>query len=445
MRCTSFHTLAFLAFMALSYSDVFAQSPQLINYQAVARNVQSGQEIANQNVYLQAIIRQNGPNGSIVYQEEHPDVLTNEYGLFNLQIGGGSAMSGSMASVEWAQGNFWLEIELDAGSGLQSMGSMQLVSVPYAMHATTVTNADDDDPDPTNELVGEFSFDPETSILTLTDAGGSYALDLSALIPDADSDPDNERISGVFYNAVNNSITITEGGLNYSSGLGPVDEDIDPTNELIDSNSFELLDNNILKLEEAGIMHSVDLSPLTESALWQFNSDGNAVFNTANRIGVGTELPSARLHVRGDGGPGASFSVEKEAGNRVFGVSGDTVHTSASSVLSIGGQERYKVTLLQGESPNLQYTLGDTESYIVILVEGTSSADVVMPPATEHPGRVLTIRRTGSPPLAPLSASTIQFDGIQPDIGSSQITMSDFTPQTVQLISAGEAGWIRLQ
>jgi hypothetical protein len=76
-----------LIFSLLPYYSC-AQAPEKVNYQGVARDA-SGVELANQAIALRLRIRQGGNNGSIVYQELH-SVITNQFGLFNVEIGGGS-------------------------------------------------------------------------------------------------------------------------------------------------------------------------------------------------------------------------------------------------------------------------------------------------------------------------------------------------------------------
>jgi hypothetical protein len=60
-------------------------------------------------------------------------------GLFNIQIGGGSIVSGSISAINWSIATYYLKIEMDAngGSSYVFMGTSQLISVPYALHAKT--------------------------------------------------------------------------------------------------------------------------------------------------------------------------------------------------------------------------------------------------------------------------------------------------------------------
>lgn len=446
--------LTFLIAVAgiLITSEMNAQTPGLINYQAVARNSQTGAELADQEIFLQAIVRAGSPGGALVYQETHDNIATNAYGLFSIQIGGGTPLSGSLLDVDWNSNAFWLEIELDAGDGLESMGSMQLVSVPYALHAHTVDNADDADPDPTNELVFGFAFDPATSILTLEDAGNNYNLDLSSLVPDADSDPNNERIEGVFYNVGSNTLTITEGGQNYSTGLGPVDEDIDPANELIDDDGLSLTSDLVLEVSEAGILHTVDLSPIAQSAAWQHLPEEEIVFNENDDVGIGVNAPEARLDVRGFGNTEKPLlAVSPEGAGPSFSVTADTVRIPESAVLRIEGEARYntKVITSSGGSSSVNYAVSGAEAYIVLFFSNSSFAShtVSLPPAASCPGRVISISREISPSATFEIVGSLSIDtgADAVNFASPDFSVSGTSPDRTQLISLGTDGWLVLR
>jgi hypothetical protein len=74
----------------------------------------------------------------VQYSETH-SVLTDAYGLFNLIVGGGAVQSGTMAAINWSNDNYFLKVDMDAtgGTNYQNMGTTQLLSVPYALHAKT--------------------------------------------------------------------------------------------------------------------------------------------------------------------------------------------------------------------------------------------------------------------------------------------------------------------
>jgi len=112
-----------------------AQSPDLINYQAIARST-TGSILANQTIGLRMSIIPGSASGTAVYTEVHT-VTTDAYGSFRLLLGGGTVTSGMFAGIDWGTSNHFLQIEMDAagGSNYVQMGTTQLVSVPYAKYA----------------------------------------------------------------------------------------------------------------------------------------------------------------------------------------------------------------------------------------------------------------------------------------------------------------------
>jgi hypothetical protein len=118
----------------------FAQSPQAIPYQAVARNA-SGNLIANQAVSLRFSILDGSVSGTLVYKETH-SATTNDLGLFNVNVGSGSVVSGTMSGINWGSGTKFMKVEIDpaGGSSYTDMGTQQMLSVPYAMYALTSGN-----------------------------------------------------------------------------------------------------------------------------------------------------------------------------------------------------------------------------------------------------------------------------------------------------------------
>ncbi|NOY36427.1 MAG: hypothetical protein GXO83_02530, partial [Chlorobi bacterium] len=77
-------------------------------------------------------------DGTAVYTETFNPV-TNDFGLFTLEIGNGTVVSGNFAAIDWTAGPYFLKVEMDAAGGTDytDMGTTQLLSVPYALHAKT--------------------------------------------------------------------------------------------------------------------------------------------------------------------------------------------------------------------------------------------------------------------------------------------------------------------
>jgi hypothetical protein len=116
-------------------NKVSAQAPESFNYQAVARDA-SGTIIGNQAVGFRISLLQGGATGTNLFTETH-SVITNQFGLVNFAIGNGTIVNGNFANINWAQGPYFVQVELDAtNSGtFVLMNSTQLLSVPYAQYA----------------------------------------------------------------------------------------------------------------------------------------------------------------------------------------------------------------------------------------------------------------------------------------------------------------------
>jgi uncharacterized protein (TIGR02145 family) len=118
--CTSLSTL------------ICAQAPALIPYQAIARNA-AGEPLASSTLNARFTIHDGTATGTTVWQELQT-VSTSVLGLFTVQLGS----SVPLTSVNWANGAKFMQVELDLGSGFVDIGTQQLLSVPYALHAGSV-------------------------------------------------------------------------------------------------------------------------------------------------------------------------------------------------------------------------------------------------------------------------------------------------------------------
>lgn len=116
-----------------------AQAPQGFNYQAIVRNT-AGQLLLNQSVSFKFSILQNSDTGTVVYSENQT-ANTDDLGHIALVVGQGTATTGTFTSINWANGSYFLGIELNTGSGFVAMGTTQLLSVPYALYANSAGNS----------------------------------------------------------------------------------------------------------------------------------------------------------------------------------------------------------------------------------------------------------------------------------------------------------------
>jgi len=247
------YLLAFLCFLLAFSEDALGQfAPDAFNYQAVARNV-GGVELANQNLTVRMSICSDAAGTVLLFEEVHTTV-TNDFGLFAIEIGHGISTGlapyFSLEDLPWGDGATFLKVEIDipAAGGYELLGISPLLMVPYAAYAAKAPEAD-----PTNELITDFSL--TGSMLSITENNGTpHEVDLSGITGDPSS-----------------------------------------SNEWITS---ALLTNNQLTIDENGHQTTIDLSSLVGgSTAWEWN--GKTINTTATSVGVGTPNPNSSLQVNG--------------------------------------------------------------------------------------------------------------------------------------------------
>ncbi|HEY0976052.1 MAG TPA: putative metal-binding motif-containing protein [Flavobacteriales bacterium] len=115
-----------------------AQAPQAFDFQGVARDV-SGNVLSLRGVSVRLSIHSGSANGPIAYQETHA-TTTNPFGLFSVSVGSGSTVQGAFTEIPWGGAAHFLQVEFDVqgGNAYVDMGTTQLLSVPYALHAGSV-------------------------------------------------------------------------------------------------------------------------------------------------------------------------------------------------------------------------------------------------------------------------------------------------------------------
>jgi len=138
----------------LLFFSGFPQSADAIKYQAVIRD-NTGEVLSGSFVSFRITILSGSTMGQEIYTEKHL-TQTDVYGMVNLDIGRGIPDIGSFNNINWGSDKHFIKIEFDESGdeNFELLGLSQLLSVPYAMHANTVTydQIDDADHDPENEF-----------------------------------------------------------------------------------------------------------------------------------------------------------------------------------------------------------------------------------------------------------------------------------------------------
>jgi len=172
----------------------FAQVPNAFKYQTVIRDA-SGNILQNQNVSLRFKIHNNTASGTVLYSETQT-LTTNQFGLVSLSIGNGTVVSGDFSTIPWGTNSKFLEVELDpnGGSSYTSMGTSQLLSVPYAQYSDGSNYAHFAD----TCLVALFDFDTDNTneIQDISLNGNQLSITNGSTVTLSSQDDDWNYISG---------------------------------------------------------------------------------------------------------------------------------------------------------------------------------------------------------------------------------------------------------
>jgi hypothetical protein len=125
--------LIYIVALCLFSPVLLGQVPLSFNYQSVLRDG-GGNILEGQNVAVTINLLRSSPDGIQVFTETH-NTQTNAFGLVNLKVGSITTLEG----IDWSDDIYFMEILVNG----TFMGSTQLLSVPYALHARS---ADESDP-----------------------------------------------------------------------------------------------------------------------------------------------------------------------------------------------------------------------------------------------------------------------------------------------------------
>jgi hypothetical protein len=121
--------------------NVFAQAPKKMSYQAVIRK-SNNTLLASSPVGIKISILKDSATGTVVFAETYsPNPVTNANGLVSLEIGTGTAITGTFAAINWATGPYFIKTETDptGGTAYSITGTNELMSVPYALFSANGT------------------------------------------------------------------------------------------------------------------------------------------------------------------------------------------------------------------------------------------------------------------------------------------------------------------
>ncbi len=249
---------------------VLAQAPASFSYQAALRNA-DGSIIANQPATVVIDILQGNAEGTSVFTETH-NVTTNSQGIINLAVGSIEDLS----VVDWSANLHFVRITFNG----VVMGVVQLLSVPYALHANTAEAV-------TGEIAETDPFFTAWDKSTGIEITESQISDLQEYLTE-ETDP-------VFAASIAGGITATD-TTNWNTTFEWGDHSGQYRSILWTPAWTDVTDKPTTFTPEEHT-HTADeiIGGATGSLLWQ---DGDEKVTTSAMVGIGTNNPMVDLEIR---------------------------------------------------------------------------------------------------------------------------------------------------
>ncbi len=186
---------------------------------------------------------------------------------------------------------------------------------------------------PTDELLQTVTYDPATHVLSLTDAGQTFNLDLTTLAaPDADADPTNELTVSATLDGTTLHLTDAGGTLDVDLSSLVVDLSTVDQSDQNELNTALVLNGTELVLTDAGGDLTVDLAALQDGNTTY--TAGNGLTLTDTEFAVDTTVVQSR--VSGACAVGSSIQTIGEDGSVTCEVDADTLYAAGSGLALAG-------------------------------------------------------------------------------------------------------------
>ena len=216
--------LSFVLFWILSVVFVNAQNNGF-NYKAQVSD--NGNVVANQSIEVRFTILEDGTTS--VY-EETQTATTDDAGIFAVNIGEGTVVSGDFSTINWANEQF-LKVEINTGSGYTDFGTTAFHPVPTAKYADRAGNVFSGSWNDLTDIPSDIADGDDDTHLTEAEVD-NYVSNNGYLTSEVDGSTTNElqdlSLSGT-------SLSITNGtGVNFSGWDTNAGDDVQAINDLSD-------------------------------------------------------------------------------------------------------------------------------------------------------------------------------------------------------------------
>lgn len=325
----------FLSLIAITTSVfLFAQTPNQFKYQAVLRN-SDGTIMADESVSIIISILKSDLTTSI-FTETHA-ATTSSLGLVSLNIGSIEDLS----VINWSSEDYFLKVSING----TVMGTSQLLSVPYALHAKTAENLTES----LTETDPQFTAWDKSTGVNITE---SQVNDLDHFTTADETDP-------VYNTSVASGITSID-TTSWNNKLDSYTE----TDPIFDASVASGITSSDTNFWNAKSEFDGDFSSLTNAPhLANTTLEKNIQLNTNDAT--------------------SSLNINKNNGTSVLKVDGTGKITGDGSGLSnvkpllnyIGGDQRYQITANYGSYNNVRSVTMTAPSNGVCFVMASGYAD----------------------------------------------------------------------
>ncbi|WP_291285430.1 hypothetical protein [Flavobacterium sp.] len=245
--------ITLIVLLLSSFTILFAQAPQKMSYQSVIRKT-DGTLVAGTLVSIKTSILAGSASGTASYVETQT-ATTNSNGLATIEIGGGTAVTGTFAGINWGAGSHFIKTEIDptGGSNYTISGTSQLLSVPYALYAGSSQNKGK----PSIVITGDIT--DAQAAAQITAELGAYTENIYVTSTTNLTTLDLSVIKNLINLKIQNNLKLVNVNL---SNLAEVYNDLDvANNEKLTSIAFPLL--KTLQAYDTGILNNPSLTSIS--------------------------------------------------------------------------------------------------------------------------------------------------------------------------------------
>jgi len=327
MKTLSFTLTAFLCALILN-----AQSPQGFKYQAVVRD-NTGEILQNQAVGIRISLHDATVGGTIIYQETFSET-TNNFGLVNLELGNGTPTIGIFTDIDWSSNSKFIETEIDPSNGTAyvSLGTSELLAVPYALFSdrSSLLSNDGTGNIYVGDSVAKINTTGHSNAYVGFQSGYNNSTGYVNTFLGYRSGYNNSSGAGNTFVGNISGYNNTTGGLNTiigdRSGLGNTEGNRNTYLGYKSGNNNSTGSSNICIGYKAGFYEtgSNKLYIHNEASTYPliYGEFDNNSLTINGKLGIGTSTPLAGLHVKGNNWPNSFLYLQSDdagdAGIRLY-------------------------------------------------------------------------------------------------------------------------------